>query len=398
MIHPLLFAVGYRTVSVAEGQCVDFLELCASARISYHSVGVLRDGEGQRRVFRLSYSAGFRAVVLGEARGLDVREESRHGIPLLLGKFARRPGVWLGAVIFCVLIATSSGIIWDIRVEGCSKVSEERVEELLRLSGLGVGSKRSELDVDSIENHVLILSDEISWISVNVTGTVAEVEIREAETVPKTPSYAASNLVAERNGIIVGFEEVRGDISVELGEAVSEGQLLVSGAYGSDTSATRFVRSSGSVIALCERSYDIEIPLSFEKKLYTGRKKIKKSLIFFDKEVKFFENGGNSAESCDTIESVRYFELFGLGKLPIGIRTVTYTEYGLQEAELSEELAAEQAIFVLWQRFAADAPEAQLVDKRIRGSVRGDSYVLEATLGTLENIAKEIEIEIEITG
>ena len=96
-----------------------------------------------------------------------------------------------------------------------------------------------------------------------------------------------------------------GNIEVELGEDVSEGQLLVSGVYGDEKSPMRFLRSKGQVLAQCDREFSVTVPLEYEKKVYTGEKKIKKSLIFFEKEVKFFGNSGNSYASCDTIEEVK---------------------------------------------------------------------------------------------
>ena len=193
------------------------------------------------------------------------------------------------------------------------------------------------------------------------------------------------------------LSEVRGNIAVELGEAVSEGQLLVGGIYGSDTEPLRFTRSRGSVIALCEREYEIEIPLRFDKKVYTGEKKIKKSLIFFEKEVKFFGNSRNSYASCDTISREDRFYFLGV-RLPFAIRTVTCAEYVTEQVSRTEEQAREQALFTLWQRLYTEAPDASVVGKELSGRVDGDRYLLIARLETHENIAEEKEIEIEIFG
>ena len=87
--------------------------------------------------------------------------------------------------------------------------------------------------------------------------------------------------------------------------------------YGSEGEALRLVRSSGSVFALCEQDFCISVPMKYDKKVYTGRKKIKKSLIFFEKEVKFFGNSRNLYASCDKIDvgvinMVEEYSLFSL--------------------------------------------------------------------------------------
>ncbi len=399
MIHPLLFLVGYRIISIPSEQGAEFFNVCARFGIVFHSLGVKKGEEGDRRYFRMSFVAARKAQALCRRYGIDVRGESRHGLPELFRASLKRPGIILGTVLFVAVVFMSGQVIWDVRIEGNESVSDEEIIDILKESGISVGSLKSGLDIDRIQNRALILSDKISWITVNVTGTVAEVEVREVSAAPEDKDYISSNLVAERNGTVVEFDRVKGNIAVELGEAVSEGQLLVGGVYGSDTEGLRFVRSSGRVLALCEREFSVSVPLKFEKKVYTGREKIKKSLIFFEKEVKFFGNSGNSYASCDTIEEVEYFDLFGLGKLPFGIRTVTYAEYYTEEAARSEETAKEQANLLLWQSFAADAPlDAAVVRKQLYGRVEGEAYILSGTVESVENIAVEREVKIDITG
>ena len=392
MIHPLFALVGYCVIAIPEEKAALFINGASESGLIYHDMGA---ADGCRR-FRLSPVARVRAGELCEILGIEMTVEREGGLPFLLLKILRRGGIVLGGalMIFCVL--TSQRVVWDIRVEGNDTVPEDEITGTLEECGLFVGSSISDLDIDGIENRFLILSDEISWITVNVMGTVAEVEVRERIYEEPSPDYVCSNLVATRNGTVTEFFEVRGNVQVELGEEVSEGQLLVGGIYGSDTEPMRFVRSRGQVLALCERDYEIEVPLEYDKKVYTGEKKIKKSLIFFEKEVKFFGNSGNSYTSCDTIEVVKYFNFFGLGELPFGIRTVTYAEYGTEKASRTEAEAREQSLWLLEKRLSEDAPDAETVKRSIDGRVENGRYVLTASVSTVENIAEEREVEVEI--
>lgn len=392
MIRPLLFLVGYEILSVDESDSARLINLCTQAKIVYR---IIDFGEGRVRL-RVSPIAAMRLRILCAKYGIVICVHRRHGIPDLLARFISRPGLVLGFALSVLTVAASGRVIWDVRVEGNETVPTEYIKETLSECGIGIGTPKEGLELDSIENRFLILSDEISWITVNVTGTVAEVEVREVQSAEELPDYAASNLVAARNGTVVSFEQVRGNIAVELGEAVSEGELLVGGIYGSEDTALRFVRSSGRVFALCERDFHISVPLEFEKKSYTGEQKIKKSLIFFEKEVKLFGNSGNLYTSCDIIDEVEYLNFFGLGEIPVGIRTVKYAEYENETATRTEEQAREQAIFELWQSFYAQAPEAQQVHKTLEGKLENGTYILIATVGSIENIAVEQEIELDI--
>ncbi|MBE6577826.1 MAG: hypothetical protein E7653_06785 [Ruminococcaceae bacterium] len=392
MMHPLLFLSGYAVISFPETESVRVVNACAVGQLSYFDLGV-SDG---RRKLRMSLRAAARMERACARENIDVRVECKRGLPIKLIRVFCRPGILIGFALAILATVFSQSVIWEIRIVGNEKVPSETILTLLEECGVRVGVKKRALDIDSIENRALIVSDELSWISVNVIGNIAEVEVREVLSVPKTEDYVCSNLVAKRNGTVVELIEVRGNLQVELGEAVSEGQLLVGGIYGSDTEGFRFVRTGGKVMALCPHEYNVEIPLKYEKKDYTGRKKVKKSLIFFEKEVKFFGNSRNLYASCDTIERVEFLNFFGLGDLPIGIRTVEYVEYNIAEGMRSEEQAAEQANFELWQKLYAEAPDAQLVSKNTEGRIDGNTYILTARIECIENIALEREIEVQI--
>ncbi len=392
MIRPMRFLIGYEIISADGANSAKLINICSGAGIAYSPLGFF---EGRLKI-RVAPIAAARLKIICEKHGVALHTEEKHGLPFVLAEFFSRPGLVLGSVLCVLMIIFSGRVVWDIRVVGNSAVSTENIISVLEECGFGVGTEKAGLELDKLENRFLILSDEISWISVNITGTVAEVEVRELQSEPEPPNYAASNLVAARNGTVVGFEEVKGNISVELGEAVSEGELLVGGVYGSEDTALRFVRASGQVMALCERDYSIEIPLEYDGKEYTGEQKIKKSLIFFKKEVKLFGNSGNLYTSCDIIDEVKYLNFFGLGDIPVGIRTVRQIEYRTVTAERTENEARAQAVFELWQRFYEDAPDAQLVEKTLEEKCEGGCYVLSATVESIENIAEEREIKLDL--
>lgn len=399
MIHPILFLVGYEIVSVPQENGADFINFCAQNGCRYHSIGKRQTDGGERLYFRMHLLSAARARLLRTRHGIDLKIESSHGIPFLALCALKRPGLLVGLAVFFLLTLLSGRVIWDVRVEGNERVSDAEIIELLRVSGMGIGSKRDAIDIDGTETRFLIRSDEISWIAINITGTVAEIEVREVEdVVPKADDEViASNLVSTKNGVIVGFEEVRGNISVSIGDAVSVGDLLVGGVYGTADTPLRLTRSRGKVFALCDNRYEIKVPLAYTQKTYTGKKKFKKTLIFFEKEVKFFENSGNLYATYDTICKEEYFDPFGLGKLPVGIRTVEYVEYVESRAVRTEDEASAEANFLLWQRIYNEIPEATLETKKISGRLEGEAYVLDAIIQTVENVAEERVIEVELT-
>ena len=139
-----------------------------------------------------------------------------------------------------------------------------------------------------------------------------------------------------------------------------------------------------------------KIPLIYEKKIYTGSKNTKKSLIFFKKEVNFFGNSRNSYPKCDKIITDRYFDLFGLGTLPFGIRTTTCFEYETERSALDASVALEQALFRLSEQISASSPECELLSKTVSTEITDTALILDCHIVCVQNVAVEKEIEIDV--
>ena len=295
------------------------------------------------------------------------------------------------------IVADASGqVLWDVRVEGNRAIEERDVLALLETHGVRIGAPLSSIDTGIIEHLVMIDSDRISWISINLVGTVAEVEIREHEEAPEGESYVAANLMASRWGVVDHFEEVRGNIAVKIGDVVSEGDLLVGGLYETEGGGVRCTCARGKVFARTERDFAEEIPLRYEKKEYTGRRKTKKTLIFFEKEIKFFTNAGKTYDNYDIIDTIEYWELPGGIQLPVGVRTVRYEEYAYVDARRTPEEAEALAYERLYSQMEAAVPEGELVRKRLTATLTDEAFVLRCTANYIENIAVVRPIEWEI--
>jgi similar to stage IV sporulation protein len=276
-------------------------------------------------------------------------------------------------------------------------MSESEVITELRECGFHIGAFKDKLDIDAIETRTLVFSDKISWISINLLGTVANVEIREIEQPPSDniPDYAAANLVAARGGVIEDFKDVRGEVVAKIGDIVGEGDLLVSGLYGDDRSSFRYTCAKGEVLARTTHDFSVEIPLTYTAKRYTGEVKCEKYIIFFEKEVKFTINSGNLPPSCDTIDTVEYLETPWGTRLPVGVRTVRYYEYAENTETRSEESAETLAFYKLRVLMESELAGAELTSKDISGELFGDTYILKCKAECIENIATVKEIEIE---
>ena len=388
----LHFLTGSRTLRIVASSAGEVMNLCRAHGFVYWNLRFC----GEHICLDTSLSTAKKLLRACQERGISAVAESERGLPSLLWRYRHRWGLAVGALCFSAILLASPRVLWGIRVEGNRAVSDEEVISELRACGLHLGCSLSELDTEVVENLVLIHSNEISWIRVNLIGTVAHVELREVEEiVPEAPIYDAANLVASRKGTIEMLEDVRGSVAVKPGDIVSEGELLVGGIYDTADGGVRYRCAEGKVFARTEYDFLIEMPKKTEQKRYTGRKKVQKSLIFFEKEIKFFGNSRNLPPTCDTIDMVEYLSLSDDCVLPFGIRTVSYREYELCEIERSEVETLNAAYDALYEQMEREVPDGSLVRKQVSSEITDVAVVLRCRAEYLENIAilKEIEID-----
>ena len=385
------FIFGYRRFSVKKNDSASLLELLMKRGISTYGAIFGEDSLS----FAVSFYSARRLRQACAESGIALTPLSSHGIPAIIYRYRHRAGLMAGAVLATAIVILSSSVIFAVRVDGNERLTDGEVIEALRECGLHLGDFRRRVDTDTIENRVMICSDDISWISINIIGTVAEVDIRETEVVPKKEElYGAANVIAAKDGFIERFEDTRGNILLEVGDFVRKGELIVSGLYDSMTEGMRYTSARGRVMARTNDTIIISVPFEFEKKVYTGREFSEKYLIFFEKEVKFFGKCGNLPTSCDTIETVEYLNLFSAGDLPFGIRTVRYVEYTTVSDVRNENEAREAAICELEARLSLLSERIELIKKQISFEVYSDKVTLKCDIEAIEDIAKIQEILI----
>jgi similar to stage IV sporulation protein len=144
-------------------------------------------------------------------------------------------------------------------------MTESEIRKELKAGGLFVGSYIPALHIGELENRVLLSSDTLSWITVNLDGTVARVQVIE-RTEPQAGETGRlpANLVAGADGQIELIQLYRGNCLVKMGQAVKKGELLVSGIYESASVGLRYTRAAGQVLARTERVIRLEVAAVME--------------------------------------------------------------------------------------------------------------------------------------
>ena len=394
------YVTGFREVRATAAHAAPLLDICRERGFVYD--GFRGEADGSIRLhMRFRMAARLKATC--DQRGVEIELGEPRGLPACLIRYRHRVGLLVGALAAVALTIYAGLFVWDVRISGNTTVTDHDIRQSLQACGFGVGSSLVGFQADHIENRVLMLDDRLAWISINVKGTVAEVQVREAMHKSEKDDTSPCNVVAARSGVIERIELEDGNVLVAAGQVVNEGDLLVSGLYDSDRVGFRWTHAAAHVYARTVRTIQIEIPLTYEHKVYGGAEGAndlsgafvaERSLFFFGKEIKFSKKTGNQGVSCDTIRRSEPIGRIGDVALPISVQTVWYMPYTIEVAERTSSEAEELAYFELSRQIGEIPGGAELIRKTITTRLTDTAFYLECELVCVEDIAVERPFDI----
>lgn len=324
-----------------------------------------------------------------------IKIKEKHGLVFKLRPYKKRYGLFLGAVIFILILNCLSVFIWVIKIDEDSLIPKEEVYSALNEIGIYTGVRGKSIDSQIVEQQLMNKLTDISWIAVNINGSVVNVEINDRVKSPEiyTPQ-ANSNLVASRPGQITRLEIYNGIALVKPGDVVVSDQILVSGVFEDDLGGVTLKQSVGKVYANTLRELQQEIPLKKEFITQNAPSVERKSINFF---------GINIPISLTTIPDSDYqldtnifqAELFG-SKLPIYLHKETFTPIDRSFTVLTcdqAEVLAEESLKLQEEDVFKNS---NIINKNVKYQINGDTYILIADYLCEENIAVEKAFDIEI--
>lgn len=390
-MNPILFLFGYCKIFADSVEAPRLLNLCLEYSFPFSG---FQGGEDGSVSILCPWITARKLLRLAKERNIPLKIEKKGGIPNLLKRRIRRYGLLIGGLCGALLIFLSGRLVWDVRVTGNETLTASQVVEELNACGFGVGSPLKRFQAGELENRVLLQSDSLAWISVHMDGTVAMVQVLERSDRPEDAPKKPANLVASRDGQIESVELYRGDCVVKVGQAVRQGDLLVSGIYDSQTVGVRFTRAAGRILARTEHTFRVEIPLNTTEKHYLREEKSGIWLNFFQKSLKIFKSTGNEVGACDIIIMDNHFSGFGLQAIPIWLTVENSRYYEEVPVTRTEDEALELAYVQLEMELGTLSSDAQLLRKEIVTTLTEDALILDCTVLCVENIAEQLEFEV----
>lgn len=265
-----------------------------------------------------------------KSQGIEPEVIRIQGGPNILRKIRKR----MGLAVFLMLMAVFSFLISDrilfVQVRGNGSVPTGQILEMAARSGIRIGRIRSEIRSENVKNELLGSIPELGWVGINTSGCVATISVQERQTEPEEEARLPGNIVAIRDAIVDSVTVTGGTPQCVAGQAVREGEVLVSG-YTDLGLHTAIVPAEAEVYGISSRRVESILPeITRMRGRETGREQ-KFSLIFGKLRINLYSDSGILHTSCGKMNQVYMLRLPGGWTLPVGLAVETYTRTELTE-------------------------------------------------------------------
>lgn len=367
-----------------------FLNLCGQRRIPFWDLEWL-DALSFR--LRLPLRCERELPDIARRSQCELRRDARFGVPPFLLRFRRRYAFLIGFFVTLAAVCALSRVIFTVEVTGNETVPSAEIVMAFSRLGFHEGTWGAGVDRNDLCQKVLLQVDGLSYCALNITGTRAEIIVREAEKPPAVVNEStASDVVAVASGVVQRVNCLQGKCLVAAGDAVEAGQVLISGTISSTTAAGEEcpayqVCALGEIWAYTRRVLCAEIPLTAPVKTYTGQEKTRLLLTAFGKDTVLFGKSGISGAEYDKITENVPLKL-GDYTLPFSLLRETYRAYTTGERALSVSAAAEMLESDLDSRLETQIGGGEILDSSHTAVADGGILTVTLTADCLEQIGR----------
>ncbi|HZJ78811.1 MAG TPA: sporulation protein YqfD [Clostridia bacterium] len=336
---------------------------------------------------------GYRAIrPAARKSGMKVRMQQKCGLPFFLHRYRRRVGLLMGVAAFFALIFILSSMIWSVRVEGNDYVRDDVIISAFEKAGLSIGTRSKGLDPQAIEREALKHLDNLQWVSLNLDGSTAIIEVREKVVAPLVEeNKRPANIVAAKSGQIIILEPYNGTSVVGIGSAVHKGDLIISSSVENKDQTISFHHARGYVVARTEKTLKAEQNTTEQLFKFSGNRS-HYTLNFFSFSIPIgpcFE----PKKDCDEFVSKKWLEIKNI-KLPISITRKMFVASSEVTVQNSNKMTLLKALNNFFDSSSSSLKSASVLEEFVQTEKNDITLVVNGSFVCHENIGLSKEIVI----
>lgn len=238
---------GFYAVCAEKGFIGGFIDECRRKDIPMWKVERLQNG----KVYFCAPCSIYSCICkIAENSGTEIRITGSFGFLPSVTKHSDRLFLALFVIIALLFVSLMSLRIWNIEVEGNDKVFSSEIISSCEELGLRVGVRKSQIDVEDFQRKLIEkMSDKLLWVSLNMEGMCARIEVREIKKNEDDIIGKPCNVIADFDGVINIYRVYSGTPEARAGDGVHKGDLLISGVTEYLDSSCSFSEARGKITA-----------------------------------------------------------------------------------------------------------------------------------------------------
>ncbi len=360
-----------------------FFKYCKENNIELHNLSA--DNEILRAEVR--YSDKEKIFTAAQKSGMEIHIEYRKGVPDFVYRYRRRLGIPAGLLIFCLVTALLSSVIWSIDVAPTEHIKEEEILSLLNELGIEKGVFRDSIQADDAEIYIHKKLESLAWIELNIVGSRVFVSVIERDMQENRNTVECSDIIASKDAEIIRADIFVGEGKILPGTPVVKGDVLVPGIVLDENGNTRYYDADAQILARTRNVVNSSSAKIIDA--YTVEACKDKYLAYvFGLCVPI-----NGVVKSDTFTENRSFIRTGDITLPLGMIRKNCTRLQKSKIELTEE----QACLIAFSDFCRSSEDyyrnGQVLERVI--SVTCENQVtFTGKYLCIENIAQKKEITV----
>lgn len=273
--------------------------------------------------------------ILAEEYRMEFNVEGYAGKLFGVYRYKKRYGFIAGALAAASVMYIMNNIVMKIEINGNSRLTESHILSVLNEEGLRCGIYLSDPDLDRYRDILETRLPGVGWAGVRKSGSRIVVDIHETDPPPSTvKNNIPCNIVAGHDAVIVSVRLRNGQCLVNEGDAVSEGDILVSGMICTGDDTYRIVHAQGDITGEYEETQ--RFVQYFESTEKTCIKKTRRKYIeFVWLKIPLFSDDAVREDTQCTQRKERV-SVFGK-EIPVGMIYEEYDCFGKEDIILSKE-------------------------------------------------------------
>lgn len=374
---------------VRNGFSERLINLCSANNI------LMWEFEKTEEGFRATVSSRHFKVVknLAKKANVEVKVISKVGFMFKANQYKSRWGIVIGILVFIGITVLMQCFVWDIEVEGNSRVRTSVIISELKEIGVHKFSFIPDIDFRMKKQQALLNMPELSWMTINQKGCKLFVKVTERNLAPPIYEDTPCDIVAAKTGQIRYMEVYNGTKVIDEKYTVTKGDKIISGELIGKNDVIEYVHSDAKIIAEVQFDKTLSVDIEQLSKEYTGKTKTRHFLNIFSFKLPLFI-ATKLDGSYDTTYQENPIVIFGK-EMPIGIYSAHYKFYNKKTQKMSLENARKVLNDCFLQYEATELNDCAIIGRNKTETMNKSVLTIKMDYIVEEDIAKKVPIKVE---